>query len=99
MAILYLVSTPIGNLGDVTIRALETLWSVDVILCEDTRETQVLLNHYKDKFDTPYPRLLSYNDHNHFQRIPRIISTLSEGKNVALVTDRVLPYYPILDIS
>ncbi len=91
MATLYLVSTPIGNIKDITIRALEILWSVDLIVCEDTRETQKLLNEYKEKFDSPYPKLLSYNDHNKDKRIPKILEILQSGQDVAFVSDRGTP--------
>ncbi len=91
MATLYLVSTPIGNIKDISIRALETIWSVDLIVCEDTRETQKLLNQYKDKFDSPYPKLLSYNDHNKEKRIPKILELLKSGQNAAFVSDRGTP--------
>lgn len=91
MGILYLVATPIGNLNDITLRALEVLWAVDLILCEDTRETQQMLNEYKEQVGVPYPQLLSYNDHNRAQRIPKIIEMLKQGKRIALVSDRGTP--------
>ncbi len=91
MSTLYIVSTPIGNRTDITLRALETLWSVDIILCEDTRETGGLLNNYKSHFDTPYPKLLSYTEHNENIRIPGILNNLQSGLNYALVTDRGTP--------
>ena len=91
MGIVYLVSTPIGNLGDITLRALDTLWSVDTILCEDTRVTQVMLNFYKPKMAKPYPPLMSYTEHNESMRIPHILMQLSAGKNIALVSDRGTP--------
>lgn len=91
MGILYLVSTPIGNLADITLRALDVLWSVDTILCEDTRTTQVLLNFYKERMAKPYPPLLSYTEHNEGLRIPHVLMLLSAGKNFALVSDRGTP--------
>lgn len=84
--ILYMVATPIGNLGDITLRALETLKSVDFILCEDTRNTQKLLNHFEIKVPT-----MSYHQHSDFKRVQEIESLLLEGKNLALVTDAGTP--------
>ena len=69
--IVYVVSTPIGNLSDITFRAVEILNSVPLIAAEDTRKTKILLNHYK--ITTP---LISYYEHNHFSRIDRIIAHL-----------------------
>ncbi len=83
---LSIVATPIGNLGDITLRALETLKSVDFILCEDTRNTQKLLNHFDIKTPT-----LSYHQHSDFKRIQEIEALLEEGKNLALVTDAGTP--------
>jgi len=92
MSTLYLVSTPIGNLADITIRALEVLFSVDLILCEDTRETKKLLQHYrKEGKGQTVPKLLSYNDHHRDRRIPRVLERLVKGDDVALVTDRGTP--------
>jgi len=88
---LFVVSTPIGNQADISLRALETLWSVDIILCEDTRESGSLLNNFKSHFDKPYPKLLSYTEHNENMRIPEIIANLKNGINYALVTDRGTP--------
>ena len=84
---LYIVSTPIGHLQDITLRALEVLQSVDVIACEDTRQTGKLLNHYKMKA----PRLLSFHDHSGPGRLGEILSLLKEGKKVALVSDNGTP--------
>lgn len=84
--ILYIVSTPIGNLKDITLRAIETLKSVDFILCEDTRETQKLLNHYEIKKD-----LVSFTSHNEHKKTPQIIEKIKEGKNIALVSTRGTP--------
>ena len=83
---LHVVATPIGRLADVSLRALETLAAADVIACEDTRVTRVLLDRYAIR--TP---LLSYNDHNAAERRPRLLSALAEGKAVALVSDAGTP--------
>jgi 16S rRNA (cytidine1402-2'-O)-methyltransferase len=83
---LFLVSTPIGNLGDMTFRAVETLKACDLILCEDTRRTLTLLRHYG--IEKP---LLSFNEHNTRLRLPRIMAELSSEKDVALVTDNGTP--------
>lgn len=90
MGTLYLVSTPIGNLEDITIRALKTLYSVDLILCEDTRESGKLLDHYKKEYGS-YPPLLSYNDFNREKRIPEVLLKLQQGQGVALISDRGTP--------
>jgi len=82
----YIVSTPIGNLGDITYRAIEILSEVPLIAAEDTRKTKVLLNHYK--ITTP---LISYFEHNHFSRIDKISDHLKSGKNIAVVTDAGTP--------
>ena len=83
---LYIVSTPIGNLRDVTIRALETLARADLVACEDTRVTAVLTRHY----DIRAP-LIAYHEHNAAQQRPRILAALAEGKVVALVSDAGTP--------
>lgn len=83
---LYLVATPIGNLMDITLRALHVLKEVDVIACEDKRVSAKLLNHYG--ISKP---LMSYHDHNADQVRPRLRDLLREGKNVAYITDGGMP--------
>ncbi|MFH1850888.1 MAG: 16S rRNA (cytidine(1402)-2'-O)-methyltransferase [Candidatus Neomarinimicrobiota bacterium] len=83
---LYIIATPIGNLKDITYRAVETLGTVFLIAAEDTRHTKILLNHYAIK--TP---VLSYYEHNRFTRIPQILEHLREGRSVAVVTDAGTP--------
>ncbi|MDC0631069.1 16S rRNA (cytidine(1402)-2'-O)-methyltransferase [Candidatus Marinimicrobia bacterium] len=84
--ILYLVSTPIGNLGDMTFRAVEILKNVELVAAEDTRHSKKLFNHYLIK--TP---LLSYFEHNRNLRIPRLLDHLNKGDNIALITDAGTP--------
>jgi 16S rRNA (cytidine1402-2'-O)-methyltransferase len=86
VGILYLVATPIGNLGDITLRALETLKRVDLIAAEDTRHSGQLLKHYQIS-----TRQLSYHSHNRRQRIPQIVERLQQGSQIALITDAGLP--------
>lgn len=83
---LYIVSTPIGNLQDMTLRALEVLKSVDVIAAEDTRHTKMLLTHFQ--INTP---LTSYFEHNEIKKSEYLLGLLKEGKNIALVTDAGTP--------
>lgn len=83
---LYLVATPIGNLMDITLRALHVLKEVDVIACEDKRVSSKLLNHYG--ISKP---LLSYHDHNANQMRPRLLMLLREGKKIAYITDGGMP--------
>lgn len=84
--ILYIVATPIGNMGDITIRAIETLKTVDLILSEDTRETTKLLNHYQIEKSQ-----ISYRDQNHTRVYERILEMLKNGGKVALVSDSGTP--------
>src|SRR5438309_5700406 len=79
---LHLVSTPIGNLRDITLRALETLAAADVIACEDTRVTRKLLNHYGIA-----TALTLYHEHNAASARPKLLARLAEGSAVALVSD------------
>ncbi len=86
MAILYLVATPIGNLGDITLRALETLREVDLIASEDTRKTGLMLKHFEIK----KPQM-AFFEHNEAQATAKILTHLAEGKTIALVTDAGTP--------
>lgn len=83
---LYLVATPIGNLGDVTLRALETLAAADVLACEDTRVTRVLLARYGIR-----QKPVAYHEHNAAEAGPKLIAALAEGRSVALVSDAGTP--------
>ena len=83
---LYLVATPIGNLGDITLRALETLAGADVLACEDTRVTRVLLDRYGIQ-NRPY----AYHEHNADEAGPRLLQALEAGRSVALVSDAGTP--------
>jgi 16S rRNA (cytidine1402-2'-O)-methyltransferase len=83
---LYVVGTPIGNLEDITLRALRVLKEVDLIACEDTRQTQKLLNHY-----SILTRTVSYHEHNEMTRAAELIVQLEQGMRIALVTDAGMP--------
>lgn len=83
---LYIVGTPIGNLGDITFRAVETLKNVDVILAEDTRQTLKLLNHFNIE-----KHMISYHRHNEDEKIDKVVELLDNSKNVALVSDAGMP--------
>jgi 16S rRNA (cytidine1402-2'-O)-methyltransferase len=86
MGTLYIVPTPIGNLKDITLRALEVLRSVDLILCEDTRQTRKLLTHYE--IEKPAESL---HEHNERQKIPYLLEKLNRGQFLALVSDAGTP--------
>lgn len=96
--ILYIVATPIGNLEDITIRAIKTLLTVDGIACEDTRKTGMLLKLLGEKFRQFVPnerdgraRLIPYHEHNEFRTLPEIITALKNGLNIAQVSDAGTP--------
>ena len=84
--VLYIVSTPIGNLEDITFRAVRILEDSSLIAAEDTRRTKILLSHYK--ISTP---TISYYEHNRYARIPKLINHLNTGNDIALVTDAGTP--------
>lgn len=86
MGNLYTIATPIGNLGDITFRAVNTLKEVDLVACEDTRHTGILLDHYGIK-----KPLVSYHQHSKLAKIDYLIEELRAGKNIALVTDAGTP--------
>jgi 16S rRNA (cytidine1402-2'-O)-methyltransferase len=83
---LYLVATPIGNLEDITLRAVRTLKEADVIACEDTRQTQKLLQHYGIRKE-----MVSYHEHNELTRSPELVIELEQGAKIALVSDAGTP--------
>lgn len=83
---LYLVGTPIGNLEDITLRAIRILKEADQIACEDTRHTQKLLNHYEIR-----KPLISYHEHNELTRAPELLISLEQGARIALVSDAGMP--------
>ena len=84
--VLYLVGTPIGNLSDISFRAINILKNVSIIACEDTRQTKKLTNRFEIR-----NKLISFNKHNSFTKIPKIINLLKEGKSIALVSDAGMP--------
>jgi 16S rRNA (cytidine1402-2'-O)-methyltransferase len=84
--ILYVVAGPIGNLGDITLRAIEVLKEADAILCEDTRTTGVLFKRHEIN-----GKRISYNEHNETRRIPEVLEALNEGAKVALLADAGTP--------
>lgn len=83
---LYLVGTPIGNLEDITLRAVRVMKEADLIACEDTRQTQKLLNHYGITTKT-----VSYHEHNEMTRAPELVVELEQGARIALVSDAGMP--------
>lgn len=83
---IYIIATPIGNLKDISLRALECLESSDIICCEDTRNTSVLLNHYEIK-----KKLVSFHEHNELKRSEDIINWSKEGKTISVVSDAGMP--------
>ncbi|PYJ74005.1 MAG: 16S rRNA (cytidine(1402)-2'-O)-methyltransferase [Verrucomicrobia bacterium] len=83
---LFVVATPIGNLSDITLRALEVLKSVDVIAAEDTRHSGILLKHFEIK-----KSLISYHEHNEAMRTAQLVERLAVGENIALITDAGMP--------
>ena len=85
---LYIVSTPIGNLDDITLRSLEVLKKSDIILCEDTRRSIKLLNHYNIK-----KKLISYHKFNEQKELQKIIEYLNEGKILSLISDAGTPIF------
>ena len=84
--VLYLVGTPIGNLNDISLRALNILKNVSLIACEDTRQTKKIMNKYEIN-----NRLISFNKHNSRSKIPIILNDLKDGKSIALVSDAGMP--------
>ncbi|HEY6070236.1 MAG TPA: 16S rRNA (cytidine(1402)-2'-O)-methyltransferase [Chthoniobacterales bacterium] len=85
-AMLYIVATPIGNLGDITLRALEILKNVDLVAAEDTRHSGILLKHYQ--INKP---LISYHEHNEAMRTAQLVERLAAGEKIALITDAGTP--------
>src|SRR3954463_14832738 len=83
---LYVVATPIGNLGDITLRALDVLREVDLVAAEDTRHSGILLKHYQ--IGKPF---VSYHEHNEAMRTAQLVERLSGGEKIALITDAGTP--------
>lgn len=90
MGTLYVVATPIGNLNDITKRAIDVLQSVDGIACEDTRRTSILLRALSNQ-NKPFPQLISYYEENERKRIPELLNALKNGLSIALVSDAGTP--------
>lgn len=89
---LFIVSTPIGNLQDITFRAIDTLKKVDFIACEDTRTSAILIKHYfKGREKEILDKLFSYYEQNELQKIPQVLNLLENGKNVALISESGTP--------
>jgi len=98
MGTLYIVSTPIGNLEDITIRAIKILTTVDIVACEDTRTTGLLLSELRKRYPsltsplgTQQQQMLRYDDRFEEQKVPFLIDMLRSGKNIALVSDAGTP--------
>ncbi len=99
MGTLYIVSTPIGNLEDITIRAIKTLFSVDYIACEDTRKTGLLLQELRKRYgfilqqfnNLSIQQCIPFHDHNEQNKTPELIALLEQGKSIALVSDAGTP--------
>ena len=85
-SVLYMVGTPIGNLNDISQRAINILKNVSLIACEDTRQTKKIMNKFQIS-----NKLISFNKHNSKSKIPRIIQNLKSGKSIALVSDAGMP--------
>ena len=86
MGTLFLVGTPIGNLEDITLRAIRTLKDADLVACEDTRHSQTLLDHYQIRTPT-----ISYHEHNELTRAPELVMRLEQGEHIALISDAGTP--------
>ncbi|MBI3384593.1 16S rRNA (cytidine(1402)-2'-O)-methyltransferase [Candidatus Gottesmanbacteria bacterium] len=91
MGTLYLIATPIGNLKDITARAIETIFSVDYLLCEDTRQTGMLLKQFETKVWKKTPKLISFYDEVEGQKVPQVINLLQNGANIGLISDAGTP--------
>lgn len=95
MGTLFIVATPIGNLSDISLRAIEVLQKAELIACEDTRRTGLLLKHINDQFpdsaSVKRPTLLSYYEDNEFKRMPQLLTALRNGLDVVVVSDAGTP--------